>query len=183
MNYFIIILNDPLKSKGYREYNLSDLSRRERMVVVEPRGAGMALFTLRAAEEVRAAQFGVAEGELDAEMVAIAKAIIAQRTGTFDPTTYRDRYQEALQQLIEAKMKGLTVKPREIAAPPPGDRSHGRLETQPGAGSIRFEAHRRGPEEGHQDGTRSAPAGSLVARPRGSETENTGRSGAHHPCS
>jgi DNA end-binding protein Ku len=95
------------------------LSRRERMVVVEPRGTGMALFTLRAAEEVRAAQFGMAEGELDAEMVAIAKAIIAQRTGSFDPTTYRDRYQEALRELIEAKMKGLTVKPREIAAPPP----------------------------------------------------------------
>ena len=53
------------------------LSRRERMIVVEPRGTGMALFTLRAAEEVRAAQFGMAEGELDAEMVAIAKAIIA----------------------------------------------------------------------------------------------------------
>src|SRR6202040_1995576 len=94
-------------------------SQRERMVVVEPRGTGMALFTLRAAEEVRAAQFGMAEGELDAEMVAIAKTIIAQRTGSFDPTTYRDRYQEALQELIEAKMKGLTVKPREIAAPPP----------------------------------------------------------------
>src|SRR6202048_860929 len=78
-----------------------------------------ALFTLRAAEEVRAAQFGIAEGELDAEMVVIAKAIIAQRTGSFDPTTYRDRYQEALQELIEAKMQGLTVKPREIAAPPP----------------------------------------------------------------
>ena len=28
----------------------------------------------------------MAEGELDAEMVAIAKAIIAQRTGSFDPT-------------------------------------------------------------------------------------------------
>src|SRR6516164_1291949 len=39
------------------------LSRRERMVVVEPRGTGMALFTLRGAEEVRAAQFGVAEGD------------------------------------------------------------------------------------------------------------------------
>ena len=27
-------------------------------------------------------------------------------------------YQEALRELIEAKMKGLTVKPREMAAPP-----------------------------------------------------------------
>ncbi|HKD30934.1 MAG TPA: Ku protein [Xanthobacteraceae bacterium] len=95
------------------------LSRRERMVVVEPRGTGMALFTLRAAEEVRAAQFGITEGELDAEMVAIAKVIIAPRTGSFDPMTYRDRYQEALRELIEAKMKGLTIKPREIPAPPP----------------------------------------------------------------
>src|ERR1700730_3364650 len=73
--------------------------------MVEPRGAGVALFTLRAAEEVRAAQFGIAEGESDAKMVAIAKAIIAQRTGSFDPSAYRDRYQEALRELIETKMK------------------------------------------------------------------------------
>src|SRR5437763_5976566 len=95
------------------------LSRRERMVAVEPRGTGMALFTLRAADEVRPAQFGGVERDLDAEMVAIARAIIRQRTGSFDPTAYRDRYQEALRELIEAKMKGLTVKPREMAAPPP----------------------------------------------------------------
>jgi DNA end-binding protein Ku len=44
-------------------------------------------------------------------MVAIAKAIIAQRTGSFDPSAYRDRYQEALRELIEAKMKGLPIKP------------------------------------------------------------------------
>jgi DNA end-binding protein Ku len=95
------------------------LSRRERMVAIEPRGTGITLFTLRAAAEVRRPQFGSAEGDFDAEMVAIARAIIGQRTGSFDPTTYQDRYQEALRELIEAKMKGLTVKPREIAAPPP----------------------------------------------------------------
>jgi len=95
------------------------LSWRERMVMVEPRGTGMALFTLRAADEVRAAQFSDNEGDLDAEMVAIAGAIIAQRTGNFDPTTYRDRHQEALRALIEAKLKGLPAKPREVITPPP----------------------------------------------------------------
>jgi DNA end-binding protein Ku len=95
------------------------LSRRERMVMVEPRGTGMALCTLRAADEVRPAQFASAEGDLDAEMVAIACAIIRQRTGTFDPSTYRDRYQEALRGLIEAKLKGLPIKPQEVIAPPP----------------------------------------------------------------
>ena len=95
------------------------LSRRERMVMVEPSGIGMTLFTLRAAAEVRAAQFGSAEGDLDAEMVAIAGAIIRQRTGNFDPSTYRDRYQEALQQLIEAKMKGLSIKSKVVPTPSP----------------------------------------------------------------
>jgi DNA end-binding protein Ku len=95
------------------------LSRRERMVMVEPRGSGMALFTLRAANEVRASQFGSAESDLDAEMVAIAGAIIEQRTGTFDPNTYQDRYQEALRELIEAKMNGVAIKPRAVSTPPP----------------------------------------------------------------
>src|SRR6202521_4747825 len=79
----------------------------------------MVLFTLRAADEVRASQFASAESDLDAEMVAIAGAIIKQRTGTFDPSTYRDRYQEALRELIEAKMKGVAFKPRAVSAPPP----------------------------------------------------------------
>jgi DNA end-binding protein Ku len=95
------------------------LSRRERMVMVEPRGTGMALFTLHAAGEVRVPQFGSAEGNLDVEMVTIAGAIIKQRTGNFDPSMYRDRYQEALQQLIDAKMKGLTIRPRVVSTPAP----------------------------------------------------------------
>jgi hypothetical protein len=66
----------------------------------------------RAVGEVREPQFDSAEGDLDAEMVAIAGAIIRERTGVFDPSTYRDCYQEALQQLIAVKMKALTIKPR-----------------------------------------------------------------------
>jgi len=68
---------------------------------------------------VRASQFASAEGDLDAEMVAIAGAIIRQRIGTFDPSTYRDRYREALRELIEAKMKGVAIKPRAVSAPSP----------------------------------------------------------------
>src|SRR6201998_3002065 len=46
------------------------LSRRERMVMVEPRGTGMALFTLRAAGAGRGPQFGSAEGDLGAGLGA-----------------------------------------------------------------------------------------------------------------
>jgi DNA end-binding protein Ku len=95
------------------------MSRRERMVVVDPRGEGMVLITLRAVDEVRAPQFSEADGVIDAEMLAIGRAIIERRTGKFDPSKFRDRYQEALREVIEAKMKGLPIKPREVSAPAP----------------------------------------------------------------
>jgi non-homologous end joining protein Ku len=45
------------------------LSRRERLVMVEPRSAGMVLITLRASEEVKAAAFEEVDTDVDADMV------------------------------------------------------------------------------------------------------------------
>jgi DNA end-binding protein Ku len=95
------------------------MGRRERMVVVDPRGSGMVLITLRAAEEVRVPQFTKSDDVIDAEMLTIARAIIGQRTGKLDLSRFRDRYQESLRDLIEAKVKGLPIKPREISTPAP----------------------------------------------------------------
>ena len=95
------------------------LARRERMVLVEPRGTGMMLITLRAADEVRPAQIEATDGEVDPEMVAIAEMIIKRRAGPFDPSTFHDRYQEALRELIEAKVRGLPVKASPATSPPP----------------------------------------------------------------
>jgi DNA end-binding protein Ku len=113
------VIGAAMADAGIVEIGRLTMSRRERMVAVDPRGTGMVLITLRAAEEVRAPQFGQADGPIDAEMLAIARAIIGQRTGKFDPSRFRDRYQESLRELIEAKLKGLPIKPREISTPAP----------------------------------------------------------------
>jgi len=95
------------------------MSRRERTVMVDPRGTGMVLMTLRAADEVRAPQFSEGDGAIDAEMLAIVRTIIERCIGKFDPSKFRDRYQEVLQELIEAKMKGLPIKLQVVAEPAP----------------------------------------------------------------
>jgi hypothetical protein len=95
------------------------MSRRERMVMAEPRSTGMVLITLRAVDEVRSPQFGRADGAIGAAMLAIARTIIERRTGKFDPSMIRDRYQEALRESIEAKMKGLPIKPWAVETPAP----------------------------------------------------------------
>jgi DNA end-binding protein Ku len=75
--------------------------------------------TVRSADEVRPAEFGPpAKGEIDPDMVGIAETIIDRRSGEFDPTSFRDRYQDALRELVAQKTKGQGVAPREVAEPP-----------------------------------------------------------------
>src|ERR1051325_9010335 len=113
------VISAAMADAGMAGLGCLPLRRGDRMVLVEPRGAGLALITLRSAEEVRPAQFADLDGELDPEAVAIAEMIIKRRAGQFDPSTFRDRYQEALRELIEAKMRGLPVKARPTSTPSP----------------------------------------------------------------
>jgi DNA end-binding protein Ku len=78
----------------------------ERPVVVEPRGAGLVMSTLRSIDEVRPAEFrAAAKREVDADMVAIAETIIERRSGAVEPASVRDRYQDALRELVESKTR------------------------------------------------------------------------------
>jgi len=45
----------------------------------------------------------------DAEMIAIAEKIIAQKEADFDPAEFNDRYEDALRELIESKQKGAKI--------------------------------------------------------------------------
>ncbi len=75
--------------------------------------------TLRSAAEVRPAEFGVnVKCEIDADMVAIAETIIERRSGAVEPASFRDRRQDALRELVEAKTAGLETMPLAIVEPP-----------------------------------------------------------------
>jgi DNA end-binding protein Ku len=88
-------------------------------VLVEPRDGGLVMSTVRSADEVRPAEFGPpAKGEIDPDMVGIAETIIDRRSGHFEPASFRDRYQDALRELVAQKTKGQGVAPREVAEPP-----------------------------------------------------------------
>lgn len=115
------VIGQALAEAGMAGIGTITLSRRERMVMVEPHGAGLVLVTLRAADEVRAAGFERLTSDADPEAIAIAELIIKRRSGAFDPSTFRDRYQEALRELVEAKLKGRRIvppAPRKVAPAP-----------------------------------------------------------------
>ncbi len=82
------------------------MSSREHPVLVEPRGAGLVMFLLRTADEVRAAEYDFPEVKIDRKMVEIAGTIMERQEGRFEPAQFVDRYQEALRELIKAKAAG-----------------------------------------------------------------------------
>ena len=93
------------------------MSTRERICAIEIEEGGLVLTTLRTAEEVR----GIDEVALpdlpkpDPKMLQIAEKIVEQQSGDFDPSEFRDRYEDALRALIEDKRKGRPVRPQQPA--------------------------------------------------------------------
>ena len=85
------------------------ISTRERLLALEPRGKGILAYSLRTDEEVRSADDlfdDISGAKPDSSMIAIARKIIEQKEGPFDPSKFTDRYEHALKELIAEKEKG-----------------------------------------------------------------------------
>ena len=82
---------------------------KERMIMLEPRSKGLVGTTLRYAYEVRAegAYFDeIPKVEISKELLDLASHIIDTKAGRFDPSQFKDRYQDAVVDLIRAKQAG-----------------------------------------------------------------------------
>src|SRR3546814_5169284 len=85
------------------------LNRRERLLMLQPRGKGILATTLRYPYEARqdAEYFSdISDIELPEEMLSIAEVIIGRKSGHFEPETFSDRYEEAVVDMLKAKQAG-----------------------------------------------------------------------------
>jgi DNA end-binding protein Ku len=93
---------------------------RERLLAVEPRDKGLLAYTLRMRDEVldpKTAFRDIPDARPDKRMIEIAEKIIDQQESAFDPDSFKDRYEEALRELVRRKQKGERV----VTAAPPED--------------------------------------------------------------
>lgn len=114
------VIRQALVNKGKAAIGRIVLSTREHPALVEPFGDGLIMWLLRTGSEVREAGFRLPEDKLDPEMVRLAESILERYAGEWDPDAYRDGYQDALREMVEAKVKGLPAE-ESRAAPPPGN--------------------------------------------------------------
>jgi len=93
------------------------LRQRETLAVLRVRDKVIVLQTLLWPDEVRAADFGVLDDdiELRTQEVTMAESLVESLAADFDPSQYEDDYKAAMERLIDAKLEGEDA--HELLAP------------------------------------------------------------------
>lgn len=110
------VLREALKRTRMAGLGQLSMRGREYVVSLRPCGRGLVMETLRYADELAKAQSyfrDIPDTKADPELLGLAESLIEKKAGDFDPTMFKDRYVDALKDLVERKLK---AKGRKIVA-------------------------------------------------------------------
>lgn len=113
------LIREGMKSMKVAALAETVLFRRVRTLLIRPQGVGIVATTLNYNYEVRSAReafSGIPDIELKGEMLDLAGHIINTKSGRFDPSTFDDRYDAALAEVVKAKIEGRKITPLQPKA-------------------------------------------------------------------
>src|SRR5271168_3442186 len=119
---FAVVRQALLKSKKVALGKIA-FSGREHLVAVsaptDDKLPGMMAYVMRYAEELRSPASYFAEikpAAVEEDQLALAEELIKRKSGKFDPEKFKDEYEVALRELVEAKVKHAPI-PQDEPAP------------------------------------------------------------------
>jgi DNA end-binding protein Ku len=115
------VIRAAMRGKGVVALGRLVLSKRERVIALEPYDKGLLGTTLRYPYEVRKAEdyfCDLPELAIAPDMLKLAERILDSKAAGFDPGTFRDHYEEALLAHLKAKQVGVVQERRPSFAPP-----------------------------------------------------------------
>lgn len=107
-----VLLRDGMKQAKVAAIARTVLFRRLRTVLIRPHGDGLIASTLNFDYEVRSSQEAfddLPDMKSDPELLEIAELIIAKKKGSFDASSFDDRYEDAVAELVKAKIEGRSL--------------------------------------------------------------------------
>jgi Ku protein len=110
------VIRDAMKDKDRTALARIVLTNREHIIALEPLGKGLLGITLRYPYEVRdqAEYFDdIKNPKISEDMVELASHILDSKAGHFDPSKFKDEYENALKTLVKRKASGKPVKSAE----------------------------------------------------------------------
>lgn len=118
-----VLLRDALAGENKVAVVKVALRQRESLALIRPKGDLLLLHTMYWPDELRDGDFAAPKAEVqvtDAEL-EMARMLIGQLEGEFDPAAYSDSYREALLEVVEAKLAGTAAPESEDTSAPAGD--------------------------------------------------------------
>jgi DNA end-binding protein Ku len=115
------VIREAMRDKNVVGIGRVVISRRERIMMLEPLGKGILATVLRYAYEVRGEEAyfeEIPDHKIPEELSDMAQVIIDKKIGHFVPSEFTDRYEDAVVALIRTKQAGLPAKPAEEVARP-----------------------------------------------------------------
>jgi DNA end-binding protein Ku len=100
------VIREAMVGKGMAALGRVVMSKRERIIAIEPHGKGLIGTTLHYAYEVRKADDyfdDIPDVKIAPDMLKLAQHIVEQKEGAFAPESFRDHYEEALIEVIKKK--------------------------------------------------------------------------------
>lgn len=151
-----VLLRDGMKKANVAAIARTVLFRRLRTVLIRPHGKGLIATTLNFDYEVRSSQEAFEELpdlKIEGEMLELAEHIIGTKKGSFDASTFDDRYEAAVAELVKAKIEGRSLpKKKAPVASKPSDLlqalresagANGKAGSKPAAANVNKGAARR----------------------------------------
>jgi DNA end-binding protein Ku len=115
------VIREAMRGKGMVALGRLVLSKRERVIALEPYDKGLLGTTLRYPYEMRTAEdyfCDLPELTIAPDMLTLAQHVLDRKTGEFEPATFRDRYEEALLAHLKAKRAGAVPERKPAFAAP-----------------------------------------------------------------
>lgn len=115
------VIRDAMKDKGRVALARIVLTNREHIIAIEPLGKGLLGTTLRYPYEVRDENDffdDIKSPKISKDMVDLAVHILESKASHFDPSKFKDEYEDALKALVKRKASGKPMKPVEKAEKP-----------------------------------------------------------------
>jgi DNA end-binding protein Ku len=97
------------------------ISKRERVIMLQPWDKGLLGMTLRYLYEVRDAKdyfYDMPDVKVEPELLGLAQHILKTKEAKFDPTKFVDRYEQAVVEMLDKKKAGLLTETVKAFAPP-----------------------------------------------------------------
>ena len=109
-----ILIREALRKQKTAAIAHTVLFRRLRPVLIRAHRKGLIATTLNFDYEVRSAKSvfkEIKQGKIEPELLELAQHILKTKSGTFEPDKFEDRYEDALAEMVRAKIEGRKIVP------------------------------------------------------------------------